>query len=159
MLENNNDYDRSIKFLRKERESSRLKFQIITEEVQEVINSLVDDTNNLLVSIEKLKLFNLNEVVQLTEKVSFVKVLENEKEMHFVSYILEGGKYGIHKHDCEEITKVIKGHLIETQNGNSEYSQGEYVIHYPNTLHEHKANMDSEYYVVFKFKPYVKQTN
>jgi hypothetical protein len=57
-----------------------------------------------LVTIADFKLVPLNELVILTSKVSFIKVIDNEK-MHFKTYLK--GKYGIHTHDCDEYTTVV----------------------------------------------------
>jgi quercetin dioxygenase-like cupin family protein len=70
-----------------------------------------------------------------------------------------GGKYGIHTHDCDEYTTVVKGHLIEILNDKT-YVEGETVVYFANSLHEPACEVDSEYYVIFKSKKgsYTKNT-
>jgi hypothetical protein len=48
-----------------------------------------------MITVEDFKSVPLNEMV-LTSKVSFIKILENENELHFRTYLQAGGKYGIH---------------------------------------------------------------
>jgi hypothetical protein len=44
-----------------------------------------------LVTIADFKLVPLNELVILTSKVSFIKVIDNENEMHFKTYLKRAG--------------------------------------------------------------------
>jgi quercetin dioxygenase-like cupin family protein len=81
-----------------------------------------------MITVEDFKSVPLNEMVLLTSKVSFIKILENENELHFRTYLQAGGKYGIHSHDCNEYTTVLKGHLIDLITKKT-YIEGETVVY------------------------------
>jgi hypothetical protein len=44
-----------------------------------------------MITVEDFKSVPLNEMVLLTSKVSFIKILENENELHFRTYLQAGG--------------------------------------------------------------------
>jgi quercetin dioxygenase-like cupin family protein len=151
MLESSN-YELNIKYLRAERVAARFEFEKITECITKTMTILNGKGDVSLVTIADFKLVPLNELVMLTSKVSFIKVIDNDNEMHFKTYLKAGGKYGIHTHDCDEYTTVVKGHLIELLNNNKTYVEGETVVYFANSLHEPACEVDSEYYVIFKTK-------
>jgi quercetin dioxygenase-like cupin family protein len=150
MLESKN-YEEKIKNLRKERYEVRMQFEVITDNISSIMDNLnCREGNCSMVTVEDFKAVKIGEVIILTSKVSFVKVLEDEKEMHFKTYLKAGGKYGIHSHDCDEHTTVVKGHLIELLNKRRIYNVGETVVYPSKSLHEPACEIDSEYYVVFR---------
>jgi quercetin dioxygenase-like cupin family protein len=149
MYENNN-YQDKINRLRAERVEARVEFRTITDTIIETIKGLNGQAKMPMVTIKQFQDVPLNELVVLSDKVSFVKVLQSENEMHFKTFLKAGGKYGIHAHDCDEYATVIKGHLVELLNHNKVYTEGETVVYLANTLHEPSCQIDSEYYVIFK---------
>jgi hypothetical protein len=151
MLESS-DYEINIKYLRAERVAARFEFDKITECIAKTMTILNGKGDVSLVTMDDFRAVPLNELVNLTDKVSFVKVVCNEEEIHFKTYLKAGGKYGIHTHDGDEYTTVIKGHLIEMLNNNKTYVEGETVVYFSNSLHEPACQVDSEYYVIFKIK-------
>jgi hypothetical protein len=80
-----------------------------------------------MITVEDFKSVPLNEMVLLTSKVSFIKILENENELHFRTYLQAGGKW-YYSHDCNEYTTVLKGHLIEVLDNRKTYIEGETVV-------------------------------
>jgi hypothetical protein len=70
-------------------------------------------------------------------------------KMCFRTYLEAGGRYSQHKHTCQEITKVIKGHLIELLDNNKIYEVGQTVIYDSATMHEPYCTIESEYDVTF----------
>jgi anti-sigma factor ChrR (cupin superfamily) len=75
--------------------------------------------------------------------------------MCFRTYLEAGGRYSQHKHNCQEITKVIKGHLIELLDNNKIYEVGQTVIYDSATMHEPYCTIESEYDVTlcYNLKP------
>jgi quercetin dioxygenase-like cupin family protein len=149
MLENS-DYNENIMHLRAERIEARAQFEKITNCITETMSILNGKSDKSMVTIEDFRAVPMNEVVDLTSKVSFIKTFENENEMHFKTYLKAGGKYGVHAHDCDEHTTVVKGHLIELLNERKTYNEGETVTYLANSLHEPSCEIDSEYHVIFK---------
>jgi quercetin dioxygenase-like cupin family protein len=144
-----NKYIENIEYLRAERVEARVQFEKITNCITETMIKLNGKDDKSMITVEDFKSVPLNEMVLLTSKVSFIKILENENELHFRTY-LQGGKYGIHSHDCNEYTTVLKGHLIEVLDNRKTYIEGETVVYLAYSLHEPSCEVDSEYYVVFK---------
>jgi quercetin dioxygenase-like cupin family protein len=144
------NYEDKIKTLRNERLEVRKQFTMLTDDLSDIIRRLNGEDENFMVTLEDFKAVKIGEIIVLTPKVSFVKVLENKSEMHFKTFLKAGGKYGIHSHDCDEHTTVIKGHLIERLNNKHTYLVGDTVIYLSQSLHEPSCEIDSEYYVMFR---------
>jgi quercetin dioxygenase-like cupin family protein len=152
MLEDENSRDyylNSINELRIERLDKRIEFGNITNNIEEIMRHLNGLGEDNMITINEFKDIKLNELILLSTSVSFVKLFQSDNEMHFTTYLKAGGKYGIHQHDCDEHTTVIKGNLVELLDG-IVYNEGETVIYLAGSKHEPSCTIDSEYFVVFK---------
>lgn len=147
----NSSYHQQIEALRNERLKTREAFFEITKTAERVMNVLRGVSTEFMVTIEELKEFKIGQLIKLSSKVSFVKYYEDHLEMRFTTYLEPGGRYGIHKHNCEEITRVVSGHLIELLDDNKIYACGQRVVYKKDILHEPYCTIKSEYDVTFKF--------
>jgi hypothetical protein len=86
-----NKYIENIEYLRAEVEA-RVQFEKITNCITETMIKLNGKDDKSMITVEDFKSVPLNEMVLLTSKVSFIKILENENELHFRTYLQAGGK-------------------------------------------------------------------
>jgi hypothetical protein len=143
------EYDKEIEALRIERAANREKFHEITKSTEQAMNTFRGIGTEYMVSSDELKEFQVGYAVRVSEKVTFVKYFEDKVKMCFRTYLEAGGRYSQHKHNCQEITKVIKGHLIELLDNNKIYEVGQTVIYDSATMHEPYCTIESEYDVTF----------
>ena len=82
----------------------------------DVIN---DSCETIYISNEQLKTLQIGERVKVSgnDDVEFIKISETPTKMVFHTIMIAGGKFVGHFHDWIEITKVLKGSMIETQKG------------------------------------------
>jgi hypothetical protein len=82
-----NKYIENIEYLRAERVEARVQFEKITNCITETMIKLNGKDDKSMITVEDFKSVPLNEMVLLTSKVSFIKILENENELHFRTYL------------------------------------------------------------------------
>jgi hypothetical protein len=75
-----NKYIENIEYLRAERVEARVQFEKITNCITETMIKLNGKDDKSMITVEDFKSVPLNEMVLLTSKVSFIKILENENE-------------------------------------------------------------------------------
>jgi len=107
------------------------------------------NTENVMISFEDLSLFKIGERIEVNNSVTFEKTYQDENKLVFLTFMLEGGSFGIHTHDCFEFCKILKGNLFEKNRGLKVYSEGDIVIYAPNETHTPYATMNSTYEVTF----------
>jgi hypothetical protein len=144
------EYKELIAGLREERLSNREKVVKITAELTRAISGLNGGGNDSMVSIKDFEDLLIGEVVNINEKISIEKYRDTEFEICFKTYVKAGARFGVHQHDAEEHTTVLKGHLIELLDNKKLYSVGETVVYLSEVLHEPSCDVDSEYDVIFK---------
>jgi hypothetical protein len=76
-----NKYIENIEYLRAERVEARVQFEKITNCITETMIKLNGKDDKSMITVEDFKSVPLNEMVLLTSKVSFIKILENENEL------------------------------------------------------------------------------
>lgn len=109
-----------------------------------------DNEVNTTITFGDLKLFKVGERIEVNENVTFEKTFESRNKMIFLTYMLNGGTFGVHNHNCYEICKVLKGSLFEKTRGLTKvYGVGESIIYTPNEKHIPYATDDSTYEVTF----------
>ena len=134
-----------IKLSQKER-AKNLTF--VSQQIDEVVSGFSNNTE-ILITFEDLRLFDIGERIAVNDSLNFEKIYQDENKMIFLTHILDGGSFGLHNHNCYEITKILKGNLIERNYGMKVYNEGEQVIYCPNENHRPYATMDSTYEVTF----------
>jgi hypothetical protein len=68
----------------------------------------------------------------------FIKVIDNENEMHFKTY-LKGQNTAYIR--MTATTTVVKGHLIEILNNDKTYVEGETVVYFANSCMSQLAKL------------------
>jgi quercetin dioxygenase-like cupin family protein len=146
------EYKEYIEMLRVERLSKREQVNNLTDELKEIMRSLSGSSTleNKMVSLRGLEKLDIGEKIQISDDIGIQKYKETESEVYFRAFVKAGGKFGVHQHDVDEHTTVVKGHLIELTDNNKMYSVGETVIYLSRVLHEPSCKVDSEYRVIFK---------
>lgn len=107
------------------------------------------DLGHTMLDFETLMLFELDERMQVNDGVEFVKTYQDDEKMVFLTYMQDGGSFGIHSHDCYEKVEIIEGVLIETERGYKSYSKGESLVYAPYEKHKPYATRNSMYQVTF----------
>lgn len=108
------------------------------------------DNQKTDISFRDLSLFRVGERVDVNDNVTFEKTYQDDNKMVFLTYMLDGGTFGIHSHDCYEFCEVLKGNLFEKTRGLAKvYGEGETIIYSPNEAHIPYATSDSTYKVTF----------
>ena len=142
-------YRQAVRDKIKESQKERAKnIVFVAQEIDDILNGF-GNAEETVISYYDLSLFKIGERVEVNEDVSFEKTYQDENRMTFITYMLDGGSFGIHKHDCYEIVRVLKGNLIERHPYLTSYKEGEEVIYSPNKVHKPYASMDSTYEVTF----------
>jgi hypothetical protein len=113
------------------------------------ILSVFDNDKKLEITFDDLKVFKVGERAEVNDGVFFEKTYEDKNKMTFLTYMIDGGTFGIHLHDCWEFCKILKGNLIEKQRGYKRYSEGETVSYSKGEEHTPYATQDSVYEVHF----------
>lgn len=134
-----------ISLSQKERAKSIVK---VSQKIDDIVNGF-GNTEETLITYSDLSLFKVGEKITVNDSVTFEKTYQDDNRITFLSHLLDGGSYGVHKHDCYEITKVLKGNLIERCYGMHVYKEGEQVVYSPYEKHKPYATQDSTYEVTF----------
>lgn len=128
-----------------EREKERLERK---EKIEHLTDIYKQNEAEETITYEALKMLEISERVG-SESVEFEKVSEDDCRMVFLTFMMDGGSFGLHKHDCVEIVKVLKGSLIEKTRGYKVYNTGETVIYSAFEEHKPYATENSTYEVTF----------
>lgn len=131
----------------KTKQDNLLKLAML-KNVDDVLNKRDSDTPTMI-TYEELQTIKVGERISLNENIEFEKFYEDENKMSFYTYMFDGGSWGIHKHNCYERLKVLKGLCIEKQRGLIPISEGEEIIYAPNEVHAPYTRCDSTYEVTF----------
>jgi hypothetical protein len=146
----NSKYEKEIAALRLKRDENRERFFALTKETEKAMQVFRGEVcTEHMITVDDLKEFKLFEIIVVSDKVSFVKYYQDDVKMCFKSYMKPAGRYGLHKHNCKEITKVVKGHLIELHQEHKIYEAGQTVIYDKEVVHEPYCTVESEYDVTF----------
>lgn len=142
--------------LKKEVRSYVAESNIKKQELLNIANSKIDnimtgfgDENETVISFKELLMFKIGVRNELNDGVFFEKTYQDENKIIFMTYMLSGGGFGVHSHDCIEICKVQKGNLIERTRGYRVYEEGSTVIYAPQELHRPYSTKESLYEVTF----------
>lgn len=130
----------------KESENSRKSNEIRRNHI---LNSFNSDTINEVIKFSDLKLLKVGERIEMNENISFEKTYQDNNKMVFLTYMLEGGYFGFHEHDCFEFCKILKGNLFEKTRGHQSFSTGDIIAYAPFEIHKPYATSDSTYEVTF----------
>lgn len=120
----------------------------VSQQIDEIVKGF-SNSKNVLITYKDLSLFEIGQRIEVSEDVTFEKIYQDDNRMTFMTYIMDGGGYGVHSHDCYEITTVLKGNLIERNYGMKVYSEGDTVVYSPKEVHKPYATKDSTYEVTF----------
>lgn len=108
-----------------------------------------ESSSNVQITFDELKLFKVGERAEINESITFEKTYEDENKLVFLTFLLKGGSFGVHNHDCFEFCHVLKGNLFEKTRGLSVYTVGDTVCYAPNEKHIPYATENSTYEVTF----------
>lgn len=129
------------------------KIVFVSQKIDDIVNGFGNKEISHI-TFQDLELFKIGERIEVNNEVTFEKIFEDKNRMTFLTHMLDGGSFGVHSHDCYEITKVLKGNLIERNYGMNVYLEGQEVVYSPNEIHRPYATMDSTYEVTFCKKLY-----
>lgn len=133
---------RSIR--RKEREK-------VNQDIRDT-QSIIDSWNgglNSIITFDELSTFEIGQRISLNNDIDIEPTFKNENRIVFITYMINGGEFGSHSHDCIERVKIIKGHLMDRKRGYNVYSQGQELFYAATEEHEPYATTDSVYIVTF----------
>ena len=134
------------KILTKNVEYNRLKENALKK--LDIVHSFAND-ENVTITFEELKAFGIGERININDDVVIEKTFQSENKLVFLTFMLDGGAFGVHNHDCYEVVKVLKGNLFEKTRGLKVYTAGEEVIYAENETHIPYSTENSTYKVTF----------
>lgn len=108
-----------------------------------------DSSNNVTITFDELKLFKVGERAEINDSITFEKTYEDENKLVFLTFLLEGGAFGVHNHDCFEFCEILKGNLFEKTRGLTVYAEGDMICYAPREKHIPYATKNSTYEVTF----------
>ncbi len=108
-----------------------------------------DNQSETVITYDELKLFKIGQRNEVNEGVYFEKTYEDSERMTFLTYMSDGGSFGVHKHDCLEACKVIKGAIIEKTRNYTTYKDGQTIYYSANELHTPYATIETLLEVTF----------
>jgi len=142
-------FEEHIKEIREANNLSKVRVAFVPSSVSEMLNSFDSDTGETMVSWEQLREAKVGERNEVNSKVSFEKVDESDNHQRFLSYMEEGGSFGVQEHDCYEVCKILKGNLIEPLRGYSIFCEGDQILYAPYEKHKPQSSSQSIYEVIF----------
>lgn len=142
-------FEEHIKEIREFNNLSKIKVAFVPSSISNMLLSFDSDVGESLVTWEQLRQAKIGERNEVNSKVSFEKVDESDNHQRFLTYMEEGGSFGVQKHDCYEVCKIIKGNLIEPLRGYSIYSEGDQILYAPYEKHKPQSSSQSIYEVIF----------
>lgn len=146
------------KFIKFQEERSKLDCYLKRSEIdrderkkklEKIIDIFKDEEIKQTLQFDHFRFLKVGERVEINDEVSFEKTFEDKNRMVFLTYMMEGGSFGFHEHDCIEVTKILKGNLIEKTRGYRVYREDETIIYAPYEQHRPYATQDSTYEVTF----------
>lgn len=130
-----------------ERKKALGSASLVISELERIITGFHEGESML--TFEQLELIPMNEIQRVNESVEFLKTYHDDDKMVFITYMQEGGSFGLHSHDCVERCKIIEGSLIERTRGYKVYHESEEVWYSANEKHKPYAERNSTYEVTF----------
>ena len=126
----------------------KLLFTRLNDKISEVLVGFGDEKETTI-TFDELLLFEIGKRNEVNDGVFFEKTYQDDNKLVFLTYMLEGGGFGVHLHDCVEFCNILKGNLIERTRGYKKYKQGQTIVYAPNELHRPYATSESLYEVTF----------
>ena len=120
----------------------------LNEKLDKVLTGFGDEIETII-TFDDLLIFEIGKRNEVNDGVYFEKTYQDDNKLVFLTYMLEGGGFGVHLHDCVEFCKILKGNLIERTRGYKKYQQGQTIVYAPNELHRPYATSESLYEVTF----------
>ena len=147
MIENEHNISR----LREERSNYKKRFNELSSHVAGIIQSLTSTHMPTPIMWSDLQSFPIGSNIIVNDKVTFIKMSENNNQIVFTTNMKAMSDFGVHLHpDSFEIIDVVKGNLIETKRGDKEYIEGDIIVYAPREIHHPMSSKESEYVVTFK---------
>lgn len=105
--------------------------------------------DNSIITLEVLKSLELNKWYYMSNDAGrYRKIKHTNHSLTFITEMVAGGSFSMHKHNCSEFVRVLSGDLIDDKN--SIYLQEEDVYIYPPyRYHKPYCTVDSVYEVIF----------
>ena len=135
--------------LRSHRNKIRERNSFEIKKTEDLLKSMNVDNGAALVTFEGLKSLEIGEIQDVNDNVSFVLTSKEDNKLVFITYMLDGGSFGLQEHDCFEVVKIFKGNLFETERGYKVYTEGDTVCYAPYEKHKPYSSADSVYEVTF----------
>lgn len=123
-------------------------FTRLNDKISEILTGFGDERETTI-TFDELVLFEIGKRNEVNDGVFFEKTYQDENKLVFLTYMLEGGGFGVHLHDCVEFCKILKGNLIERTRGYKKYEKGQTIVYAPDELHRPYATSESLYEVTF----------
>ena len=106
------DYGKTVKELRDQRQKSMMHFYAETHEMTQICDAFNGVTQKAI-TYEDLSSFDLFATIPLNENVDLVKVHDDGDKLIFETNMKKYGEFGWHFHDCVEVIDVIAGVLFD----------------------------------------------
>lgn len=128
---------------------ARSEFERVNEKIETILSPDLIHENRITepigVSFDEASVYNVNEIVEIADGIYFKVLKKTKTHIKLITYLMDGTGYYFHFHkDCFEVTKVIKGRLIErTKNRYATVSEGESIMYSAGEVHSPYAPQDS----------------
>lgn len=130
-------------------EYPRHNLELVNEKITTILTpELITDnkiTEPIGISFNEVKMYQVGKIIEVSDGIYFNTLKSTDTHIQFLTYLMEGAGYYFHYHkDCFELTKVIKGNLIErTKNTDAVILEGESVMYAEGRVHSPLASKES----------------
>ncbi len=145
---------RAFTLMQESNEEKQKAFDSLNNKIRNVLSKpeildAFDNQEETVITYNELKLFKIGQRNEVNDGVYFEKTYEDSERMTFLTYMMDGGSFGVHKHNCLEACKIIKGALIEKTRNYTAYGEGQTIYYPANELHTPYATVETLLEVTF----------
>jgi len=145
------EHENNIASLRDERGGYKRRFIEMSSNIENILKNLNVPHMPTPILWSDLRSFPLGSNIVVNDKVTFIKISENDNQIVFTTTMKSMSDFGVHLHpDSFEIINIVKGNLIETKRGDREYVEGDIIVYAPKEIHHPMSSKESKYIVTFK---------
>lgn len=114
----------------------------INEKIDAITSNNYEEIEPILISFEEASLYQFDKLYKTEDGIEFELKIKTDTHIQFICYMQAGSTFLKHYHNCLEVTKVLKGELVEW--GRCKILlEGEAISYAENEVHSPSTNIDS----------------
>lgn len=114
----------------------------INEKIDVITSNNYEEIKPILISFEEALLYEFDKLYKTEDGIEFKLKIKSDTQIQFICYMQAGSTFLKHYHNCLEVTKVLKGELVEWSRCKI-LKEGESISYAEGEVHSPSTNIDS----------------